>query len=181
MKDHGILFRGEMVRSILEDWKSETRRLAKPRWVVGDRLWVRETCRISTTLAGYRIVYRATPRAERFVDPEGEGRIFDDAKWRPSILMPRFASRLWLEVLEVRSERLHDLTRDGAIAEGIEPSALTIGMVWRVYGKNVPLGTNWTNCPVTSYRSLWESINGAGSWLTNPVVLVTRFKRVREA
>jgi hypothetical protein len=148
---------------------------------VGDRLWVKETWQaikqdtngISYTLADpadetAEIRYRATD--ETFVPP---------LPWRPSIYMRRRMSRITLEVTEIRVERLQDISEEDAIAEGIENIARNQTMPpWPDY-RNAP--DQWHEIPgfdrpVHSYRSLWESINGPGSWDANPWVWVVGFK-----
>lgn len=133
----------------------------------GDRLWVRETWmedHSATTDEHGRlpILYRATclnHPAER---------------WRPSIHMPRWASRIDLEVTGVRVERLQDISEADAIAEGLDrvnDGAAQFG----VHG----LATSWRNDPREAFCALWESINGDRSWDTNPFVWVIEFKRIK--
>lgn len=86
-------------------------------------------------------------------------------RWRPSIHMPRWASRITLEVTGVRVERLQDISGPDCWAEGIECA----GWDSEKYG-------SVTHC----YRDLWESINGPGSWEKNPWVWVVEFKRVED-
>jgi len=81
------------------------------------------------------------------------------SQWKPSIHMPRWASRINLEVVSVRVERLQNISEDDALAEGI-----TL----------VERGTS----PVDQFKKLWESINGPGSWEANPWVWVVEFKRI---
>lgn len=97
-------------------------------------------------------------------------------RWRPSIHMPRWASRLTLEITDVRVERLNDISAPKAVAEGIEPT---------VEGET----DSWTNyitgcgeeSPLDSFCSLWESIHGDGSWRANPWVWALTFKRFEQA
>ena len=86
--------------------------------------------------------------------------------WRPSIHMPRAASRITLEVTGVRVERLQDISEADAIAEGC--------------GMLKPYSDHWQHRDVAKeeYRLLWESINGPGSWDANPWVWVIEFRRV---
>lgn len=142
----------------------------------GDRLWVRET---------FQQVWANTPREEdddskRIPDfwtrPKtpawgthenywiyrADGvppayPILGRLCWRPSIHMPRQASRITLEITAVRVERLQDISYDDAVAEGIEHE----------YPK-----------AVSQYRELWEQINGPGTWFINPMVWVLEFKRI---
>ena len=143
----------------------------------GDRLWVREAFGISYDGSAIpwtgadeqrdgEVIYRAT-----FDEKPDEGRL----PWKPSIHMPRWASRITLEITGVRVERLQDISSSDAIAEGIEKvDELNGTPLWRQYGKEP-----WnTVSPVESYRTLWEQINGAGSWEENPWAWVIEFKRV---
>ncbi|MCB0680074.1 MAG: hypothetical protein KDC32_03855 [Saprospiraceae bacterium] len=157
----------------------------------GDRLWVKETWRVSSkynTTApaalpferGVSIAYSAGGVMCRdAVDgPYVSHPTHDlwDQEWmgkvRPSIFMPRLASRITLEVEAVRVERLQDISEADAIAEGV-----TIEDIHKIgygAGENRPPA-------IRAYRDLWESINGAGSWASNPFVWVVQFKRIEHA
>lgn len=187
MKDRPILFKGEMVRAILEGKKTQTRRVLKlqpertqndinprtgksessyfvhegcvqrfnpdkfvdvikcPYGKVGDKLWVRETWLKSE---GQPVRYRAS------TDISG-------AKWKPSIFMPRKYSRVTLEIVDIRVERVQDITYIEAKEEGIN------------YEKGY-------SEPVEVFERLWDSINGKKedcSWGDNPWVWVVEFKK----
>lgn len=136
MKERPILFKGEMVRAILEGSKTQTRRIIKdqpatedfpcvdidpvsgkyksPYGKHGDRLWVRETWQSAAAMnvchkADDYYIYRAT-------DPDWEQS--KGWKWKHSIFMPKDACRLWLEITDLRVERLQDITEEDAKAEG---------------------------------------------------------------
>lgn len=151
----------------------------------GDRLWVREAHIIfptygqrradgkrwgpwgglPTTLSedGKQIAYYR----------EGFDRC-DPGRWRPSIHMPRWASRIALDVTGVRVERLQDISEADAIAEGILVQCSQTDVGWVGYwpaADTEPYAT-----AVEAYRALWESINGEGSWDTNPWVWVVEFR-----
>lgn len=128
----------------------------------GDRLWVRETWREfidSECVDGVRhelgrdVLYRADGDSSKFA-------------WRPSIFMPRWASRINLEVVHVRVEKLQDISEADAIAEGAPGG----------HG-SIP-GYLYAATPHEHYRHIWESINGTGSWDANPWVWVVEFKRI---
>lgn len=125
----------------------------------GDRLWVREAfAHVFDDKFGPvpdSIIYRAD---------EGNGDW--PHGWRPSIHMPRCASRILLEIISVRVERLQEISEADAIAEGVSPD---MGLRWKS-GDDTPRGM---------YGELWESINGPGSWDANPFVWVVEFKRVQ--
>ncbi|CAN7406623.1 hypothetical protein LJR074_002569 [Acidovorax sp. LjRoot74] len=143
----------------------------------GDRLWVRETWRgIVKTSAPwddcttYGVAQYVPDQAEcrriEYAATFGEG-----AKgWRPSIHMPRWASRITLEITRVRVERLQDISDADCVAEGCGalPSAIGCPMT-SVPGETVPR---------TMFRALWESINGPASWAANPWVWAVEFRKL---
>ena len=178
-----------MVRAILAGNKTQTRRVVKPQpeqWTTpdgcgtsaiwpavnhngrvaamrcpygqpGDRLWVREStaedCIGSASFARYT--------ADGFTS-----RIawWYSRKACPSIHMPRWASRILLEITSVRVERLHEISEADAKAEGVTLPKRTCTMydgIWR-----------------DEYHALWESINGPRTWAANPWVWVIEFKVV---
>jgi hypothetical protein len=115
-------------------------------------------------------------------------------KWKPSIFMPRWASRITLEITDVRVERLQDITETDAIAEGIEAEKLSgFSGYWKNYefttshprrGEEITDEKHRTvgyKNPIASYASLWRSINGAESWDANPWVWVVEFKHLHDA
>lgn len=129
----------------------DSRHRVRPRWEPGDRLWVRETFVPGTMNGGDRWVrYRATDEA---AVPPG-------TRWTPGIHMPRWASRLALDVVRVRVERIASISAEDARAEGVEP----MGVTDPGYG--------------FAFRQLWYAIHGEASWVANPWVWVIEFKRV---
>lgn len=228
MKERGILFKGELVRAILEGRKTQTRRLINPqptrslpntktvptpsgegldivhplgmRWQkskhsslfvadskgldtfagllanscpygrVGDRLWVRETWNFTANheiASGVRESH-VGPCYEYAADYEEPGR-----GWRPSLLMPRRASRITLELTGVRAERLHDMSEADAKAEGVTTAPVPA----MINGKP------GTACPMTHRQAfiwLWDSINGkkGAPWASNLWVWALEFKVV---
>jgi hypothetical protein len=132
----------------------------------GDKLWVREAwCRAEQD---WEAVYRAD-MADHEIQEEAKVRrqcpqLCRDYQngWRASIFMPRWASRITLEVTGVRVQPLNDICRADIIEEGA-PN---------------PGGPQREGAYHRWYRDLWESINGAGSWALNPWVWVIEFRRV---
>ncbi|EPI5150382.1 morphogenetic protein [Klebsiella pneumoniae] len=191
MKERGMIFNGEMVRAILDGRKTQTRRpvkfpvldknlgcelagnelagelsagnylnsaFGKP----GDRIWVRETwARYNIDQNSHDMAYRATTPADW---PE-EGR------WRPSIHMPRWASRILLEITDVRVERLNAISQEDAQAEGMELTG------WRPTYSDPDSGGE-VMTPYDNFAELWSSIYGDESWNANGWVWVIEFKRV---
>ncbi len=94
-------------------------------------------------------------------------------KFRPGMFMPRWASRILLEVTEVRVERLQDITRGQAIAEGVE----RVGDRWRHYFFPDD-DTEYWEFPQNSFASLWDKLNGEGAWESNPWVFAISFRRI---
>ncbi|MHC7034821.1 hypothetical protein ACYAWO_21020 [Klebsiella pneumoniae] len=145
---------------------------------VGDRIWVRETfCPVDDTQYGGEkwVDYRATPKFEAS-HPAGWDSAHNDAealKWRPSIHMPRWASRILLEITDVRVERLNAISEEDARAEGIiDGGCLNCG-------EPEPCGcANPEPDATDAFAYLWQSIYGQESWNANPWVWVIEFKRV---
>jgi hypothetical protein len=169
----------------------------------GDRLWVREAhCIESSREVAYEPPfsdgrpirhhndehwgpwwqqphYRATDPAPELEIGTGEPGV----KWRPSIFMPRWASRITLEITAVRVERLQSISEADARAEGVRLSQRAVSpskaqSFWWDYLRSEP------SCPWAreSFGTLWESINGPdgpGSWYANPWVWVVEFRRVQ--
>lgn len=136
-----------------------------PYGVVGDRLYVREGLERSKNLIG--VSYRSDGEPVGPIPTGGWYRWEWHRDTLSPIHMPKWAARLWLEIVEVRVERLQEISREDAIAEGItlHPAHHHRSSA-SIYG------------PVATYRDLWESINGAGSWDTNPWVWAITFKLV---
>lgn len=143
---------------------------------VGDRIWVRETfCPVDDTQYGGEkwVDYRATPRYEAR-HPAGWDSAPNDAealKWRPSIHMPRWASRILLEITDVRVELLNSISQEDAQAEGLELTG------WRPTYSDPDSGGE-VMTPYDNFAELWSSIYGDESWQANPWVWVIKFKRV---
>lgn len=205
MKERPILFSGEMVRAILDNRKTMTRRVLKkqpgshesvpgqaviagdesariidcPYGMSGDRLWVKETWKphcegpISDEFPlGTCVKYRADGvclKPTSWTNEQGawcEARE-KDTKWRPSIFMPRWASRITLEVTGVRVEQAQNISEREAVAEGCQYCP--------------PVGCSPEKQTARQhFAQLWDSINskrGFG-WENNPWVWVIEFKRV---
>jgi hypothetical protein len=192
MKDRGIIFSGPMVRAILDGRKSMTRRLKgledvnrfpsqmTPIYLVdyfrmplpgtmkcpygqpGDRLWVRETWMKGTPddillgIGKRSVVYKTDQDADVW------GNIY---RWHPSIFMPRWASRILLEITDVKVDRIQEISEEDAKREGATQST-------RFQGAG----------ELISYRAgfadLWDSINKKNPWESNPFVWVISFKRI---
>ena len=93
-------------------------------------------------------------------------------KWKPSIHMPKAAARIYLQVADVRIERLQDISEEDAAAEGVESEFDT----YRDYHFKDSLGSFVLDTPKSSFTTLWESINGLDSWNQNPFVWVVSFR-----
>ncbi|WP_336852811.1 hypothetical protein [Pseudescherichia vulneris] len=153
---------------------------------VGDRIWVREAFRVmgcATDVA--RLMYKASERnsfteSTRTV-PVASCTKQPSHKWTPSIHMPRWASRLTLEITDVRVERLKEISEADARAEGIEriENNYGNGPAYRDYLLRDARDTaEWFSHANRSFLSLWHSIYGGESLAANPWVWVIEFKRV---
>ncbi len=207
MKERPLIMSAPMVRATLDDLKTQTRRIVRfplrvdgasvgdlhsgdearvvqfcPYGQPGDRLWVRETWghdgpdletvrrRLEDAIPfdnTYGPFYRATEAAP------------DTIRWRPSIHMPKWAARIWLEVTGVRVERLQDISEDDAIAEGVRRHQSWGGAIsYRVDG--LDLKGYQTFKASDAFCALWDSLNakrGYG-WKVNPWVWVIKFRRL---
>lgn len=219
MKERPILFSAPMVRAILDGRKTQTRRIAKvtsdgckegfitplsgfvPRSIEnhisycpygkpGDRLWVRETwSREKSPYHCNAIFYRAD--GESYGKQYALSFVERESKWRPSIHMPRWASRILLEITCVRVERLQDISENDAVFEGLKALTKDDGLTIKYgipdrdgYPGNDDHGWDWRDwnvSPVLAYKKLWESINGQGSWDLNPWVWCITFEVLQRA
>lgn len=228
MKEHPILFTGEMVRAILEGRKTQTRRVMKlqpdcqgalmpapagkmwyiwphltidgrmsdyycacPYGLPGDQLWVRETFGLmhsSYSLeygwendgmyasdipktkpigSGLGVIYKATDGYDK---EDGE-------VWRPSIYMPRWASRITLEITGIRVQRVQQITNNDVLAEGImrgeDEDGSWLGPLDRYQYYPFAHASE-------AYSFLWDHINAKRGypWDSNPFVWVIEFKRI---
>ena len=225
MKERQILFKGEMVRAILDGQKTQTRRVVtrrnsitnyiwdsidleksiidpgmgggqylkaplitnginedeifdriRCRYSIGDLLYVRETwrtgsglddlpARLSGTKSPYQ--YKADMKTVRGNDVSQYSQW---GKWRPSIHMPKWAARIWMEITGVRVERLQDITGPDAIAEGVNiPS-------------HIPQDGADHAWAIREFSSLWNSTTKDPSykWDANHWVWVIEFKRINK-
>ena len=134
----------------------------------GDWLWVREAHwmdRRDTTLAVMNVDGFVVAKNGRETGQESNSEelgLNHFWKQRPSIHMPRWASRITLEVTGVRVERLQDISDGDCLAEGIYPTGTGL----------------YPGAPKAAYQKLWVEINGPGSWYANPWVWVVEFKRL---
>ncbi len=204
-----ILFKTEMVRAILDGRKACTRRILKggipfdekaEYWNVlkkgewsgpicveyfmkqgspykpGDILYVRETW--SLRFDGEKCFYKAdknTFREEKCLLD------YDDVRWHPSIHMPKEAARIWLKVMDVRVERLKDMTNNDALKEGAEGVRCDHAGSG-AYGCTDCMNTGWLEPPIVEFVQIWDStikksdIDRYG-WNANPYVFVIEFER----
>lgn len=150
----------------------------------GDRLWVRETFTppASRGPKSSKTVENCHYKADGWWNIDGT-----PIKWKPSIHMPRWASRITLEIKSVKVERLQDISEEDALAEGV-----SFDSGWEEsLGEGYTSGSGYLNyqseddayefgTAKESFRSLWNKINGADSWNQNPWVWVIEFKKVEE-
>jgi hypothetical protein len=172
------------------NYEQATKYFSCPYGIIGDQLWVRETwCSPERPIVGYA----ADSQCGAWISDGEGGKIWlahgyllqapsyqevvknlkyaptfgiqkYGGKWRPSIFMPRWASRIQLEVLGIRVQRLQEISEEDALAEG-------------VYGDESPYGQA---TPIMCFKAGWDKINGKrGSWESNPWVWVVEFKQIK--
>ena len=240
MKESPILFNGDTVRAILDDRKTQTRRIVKPHgWTVeqmskyefvdvlssseasiltcnattayagfklspdascpayfkfplgdvGDQLWVRETympdaprdgtwCDVEYYgCKGSKIdLIPKKYRLPKFCIYSASWSGGDLIGWKPPLHMPRWASRIQLEITGIRVERLNDITDEDAFAEGIVPLHLQYGEQGCWFSANTNNQNLHARTAKQAFQKLWNSTGG--DWDENPWVWVIEFKRV---
>lgn len=153
----------------------------------GDRLWVREAWATSANAIAAEAC--GSPMGSSFEGPEfvycadaphrsdeWEAWRLRFARWRPSIHMPRLASRLTLEVTDVRVQRLQDITEEDARAEGVDGHAPIPGLV---NGEPGTIHCFGPDAARKAFALLWDGINGKRApWASNPWVWAVSFRRV---
>lgn len=200
MTDRPIIFSAPMIRALLADTKTQTRRILKPQpsligcgqtsyigcddkghaapYAVGDRLWVREagnwTGGAPCAITGKTIRFFAYAAD---ADPSAFG--FFGGKKRSPIHMPRWASRLTLTVTAVRVERLQDISEADAMAEGVGAIHHGDGAYYYSAFRDEAHPKNWAD-PVDAFRDIWNSIHGPGAWAANPWVVAITFNVERK-
>jgi hypothetical protein len=209
-RDIPVIFSAPMVHAHLADRKTMTRRLAKQMvktypngrktppvvlverdspWTkvkVGDRLWVRESLFKHDT-EGWR--YRADKTAVTLQqDHPGVSAMIAWAHHKegwsaPSLHMPRWASRITLVVTAVKIERLHDLSKEDAVAEGLwsRPADFDQSMLlwhWETEGGQVARAAGWEN-PRGAYFNLWERLHGRESYDANPYLIAIAYSVIK--
>lgn len=205
-KETGLILKAPAVLAILEGRKTQHRFFSKefngtsgldsilrrfpkqygcPLGQTGDRVYVRETW---MDLYGTGIEHRPTPSSpiQRYVYgtdcPAGstgdEARKDFGLKWKPSSQMPKHAARIWLEITDIRVERLQDISEADALAEGIRGYPFRPDDGW-------PICTGYTHLPDDGACGLWPTAKEAfsklwtstvGDWNANPWVWVLKFK-----
>jgi hypothetical protein len=191
MSDRPIIFSAEMIKALLAGRKTQTRRLAysdnmrtgawRPspwqRAQPGDRLWVREAWNLFALSRDCEQSWpvKSIPRVDPRDDEDARGHLVLDyataglsgtdagkGPWRPSIHMPRWASRLTLTVTDVRVQRLKEITEADAQSEGVAPFALVGPPVADPHRFNFGL--------------LWSELHGPNAWNDNPEVVALTFQ-----
>lgn len=190
MSDKPIIFSAPMIRALLDGRKTQTRQILKPQpefrggcgdwhdaeewgwetedgnqvsvldiapngYCKGDRLWVRETW-TNVGLGDGEVIYRASA----FEDTGYSLEEIVDIRWRPSIHMPRWASRLTLIVTDVRVQRLQEITLGDICAEGLAQGIYDFRPVQRGFD---------------AFEAIWNSIHGPEAWDANPWVCAISF------
>ncbi len=190
MTDRSLPLRGPMIRALLDGRKTQHRVPLKPpygtleylpngtwrpictKFFPGDRLWVREAHALVPSSA-----YRMSEGVAQALDPQDRDRacvyregweLSKPGSWRPSIHMPRWASRLTLIVTDVRVQRVQEIIEADAVAEGVEPFGHGAAFVQLPDAKTY---STTRGC----FAVLWDHIHGPGAWAANPWVCAITF------
>jgi len=138
--------------TLLDDNEKGIGTLFCPYGRIGDILWVRETYRIiNHSGTGSKFFYKADACQQDLKDKT--------IKWKPSIFMPKYASRIRLRITDIKVERLRDIYEGDAYKEGVRPLQ--------------------NQSAIGTFYELWQQINGDGSWEENPWVWVISFETLK--
>lgn len=171
------------------------------RYEVGDRIYAKETWRAYLkecvhNRGGFRAYdLSPSPETSHIEYKADKDTTHDYGDWKPSIFMPRWASRITLEIIDIRAERLQDITEDAAIKEGIESEIYDQTVVLKDYSNNSSKFDNewfqsWSSelnnymdeekiCR-ESFKTLWDSINSKKyPWESNPICWVISFRKMK--
>jgi hypothetical protein len=166
--ENGCLKESSMVSGCWDVWRKQY----CPYGQVGDHLWVRENFILDVA---FDDLSPAMVHETKEILYTADNVPFDywHGKNRPSIFMPRWASRILLEITGVKVERLNDISEEDAKAEGAQPSVYS----WPD-GTSSASAMDCNGLHRNGFRNLWESINGNGSWWLNPYVWAIEFRRI---
>lgn len=209
MESRPIIFSGPMVRAILEGRKTQTRRPLKPQpicgddpnWIrppcpygePGDRLWVRESTGFASDVSSGRIIGRYLADGSPVMRDGEPADWWYSRRLCPSIHMPRWASRITLEITDIRVERLQKISREDAIAEGarefpdLPPGRHPYGQDPRWSMEDPIYVSECLDTPRAAFANYWCKVNGkklpggvldSRPWDENPWVWVVEFRRV---
>lgn len=178
----------ENIRAIMAGRKTQTRRLCKLPGIETENLQDPEFHAAALLLSPFGqvgdLLWFTEPYAEvNLPDSEGYTTVFradtpqdDDTKWTPARFMPKAKVRLWGVITSLRLERLQMITREDALAEGIEKRQGSGYFAYKNYDTDgLPLLE-----PQASFASMWRGINGPDSWNLNSVVWVVGFKVISQ-
>lgn len=145
---------------------------------VGDVIWVRESYKIDGSMNHGESVLGVTYKAGgRWIQNDSKEvfEIFHKSKggWRPSIHIPKAAARIWLQVEDIKVERLQDISEEDAVAEGLKVQQTKLGESYFDYTTGYH---NGLFKPRASFRTLWQSLHSPESWEANPWVWAVKFK-----
>ena len=176
LKEKSILFSTNMVQAIIDGRKTQTRRIAKtdkPPYRAGDILYIRET-------------WAQSPSGDYLYKAHSMYKGMDDAdfsfSWKPAIHMSKAAARIFLEVVNIRKEKLQDITEEDAKAEGVELcSPLDLKQMPLSLITSLPNGSKVLKKTFRAgFYKIWQEINEKNmdaQWNNNPTVWVIEFRK----
>lgn len=204
-KFHPILFSTLMVQAILENRKTQTRRVIKlpnyhpsavekqkdkmtiKDWILYDGNQevignlkcpynLGDVLWVRETFAAANSLTKGGNEFSHYVFKADNNSLHNHFKWKPSLFMPKEACRLFLKIKSIRVQQLHDISEEDAIAEGVESK----DNQWRDYYYKDSEPIFGTRTATRSFRTLWYLINGVDSFLQNPFVWVYEFEKIEK-
>lgn len=178
----GILFKEDLFNSVIQELKTETRRIAiteKPKYKAGEKVFLKEPY----IHWGGKTYYKFDQSNEATFNIHAHC-LEEEVGWKNKLFMPEKYARYYIEITGVIGEKLQDISEQSAIAEGVERDRDGWKSYDKIYvgphkGKDHPFNAVPYRSAFFSFKSLWERINGEEQWESNPKVWAYKFKLVK--
>lgn len=162
-------------------WHQTTGVTVVPPFANGDRLWVREAWRCNGWASDVATIFYRASEGDGYTAMCEQWPVADhkplrvEAKWSPSLHMPRWASRLTLTVTDVRVQRLQEISAEDARDEGVDRRSGSVRQMWLFGATAEERAAIYLRACIWEYEQLWNAINGPDSWAANPWIVALTF------
>lgn len=168
----GICFTEEMFNSVIKGNKTQTRRLIKPRLInrynIGDIIYLKEPY-VDDYINGAMFYKYDKDDLHKLKIMGYEKDSYKRKFWHNKLFMPECYARYFIEIINIRRERLQEISDEDCFAEGVQD------IIGTYYYRTA---SEYFNVQKNTYKSLIDKINGKGTWNSNPEIWVYEFKKV---